>query len=64
MIAGEPKVTETGRYNVTETCTLLGIHRNTLRRYTEQGHIKCGMRRTGRKFYPGREILKFWRATL
>lgn len=61
----EPKVAETGRYSVTETAAALGIHRNSLRNYTEQGHIKCGYRRqTGRKFYLGSDILKFWRAQL
>lgn len=65
MTAEEPKVTETGRYNVTETCAILGVHRNTLRRYTELGQIKVGFRRTSaRKFYTGKDILKFWRATL
>ena len=61
----EPNVTPTGRYSVTETCRALGIHRNTLQRYTQEGKIKCGFRRnTLRKFYAGVEILKFWRATL
>lgn len=61
----EPKVSDTGRYSVTETCEALGIHRNSLRKYTELGLIKCGFRRqSARKFYAGREILRFWRAQL
>lgn len=65
ITATEPDVSETGRYSVTETCRKLGIHRNTLRKYTSLGLIRCGMRRqTERKFYSGREILKFWRGTL
>lgn len=65
MKAEEPKVAPTGRYSIPETCEALGIHRNTLRRYTEEGRIKCGFRRTtGKKFYPGTEILKFWKATI
>lgn len=61
----EPNVNELGRYSVMETCAALGIHRNSLRKYTEQGLIKCGFRRlSARKFYSGREILKFWRAQL
>lgn len=61
----EPNVNELGRYSVMETCAALGIHRNSLRRYTEQGLIKCGFRKlSARKFYSGREILKFWRAQL
>lgn len=41
----------------------MGIHRNTLKKYTDAGAIKCGFRReSGRKFYAGSEILRFWRA--
>lgn len=65
ITAIEPKVVEAGRYSIAETCLALGIHRNSLRRYTDQGLIKCGFRKqTARKFYAGREILKFWRAQL
>ncbi len=65
VTAIEPKVTPTGRYSVKETCELLGIHRNTLRRYTEEGHIKCSFRReTARKIYLGREISRFWNSQL
>lgn len=59
----EPQVSDTGRYSVTETCSVLGIHRNSLRKYTDMGLIKCGFRKlTARKFYAGREILRFWRS--
>jgi predicted site-specific integrase-resolvase len=65
ITAEEPNVTATGRYSVKETSAVLGIHRNSLRKYTEQGLIKCGFRRqTARKFYLGSEIMKFWRAQL
>lgn len=61
----EPQVSLTGRYSVKQTCEALGIHRNTLRRYTDEGYIKCGFRReTARKFYPGQEILRFWKSQL
>lgn len=65
ITAIEPKVEAAGRYSVAQASKALGIHRNTLRNYTEQGLIKCGFRRqTARKFYLGSEILKFWRAQL
>lgn len=61
----EPRVAATGRYSSGETSRLLGIHRNTLRRYTDTGAIKCGFRReSGRRFYAGSEILRFWGAQL
>lgn len=65
ITATEPNVQENGRYSVTETCNILGIHRNSLLKYTNECKIKCGVRKTtNRKFYAGREILKFWRAQL
>lgn len=61
----EPNVNESGRYSVTQASQALGIHRNTLRGYTDAGLIKCGFRReSGRKFYEGREIIRFWKARL
>ena len=65
MTPHEPRVAATDRYTITQAAELLGIHRNTLGRYSMQGLIKCGFRRpTGRKFFTGREILRFWNAQL
>ena len=62
MVNEEPKVADFGRYSIAETSKLLGIHRNTLLRWTKAG---IGVRRgTMRKFYLGREIKRFWRAEL
>lgn len=62
MTTNEPNIPETGKYNVTETCALLGIHRNTLERYRKALKIRCGIRMTtGRKYYTGREIKRLWR---
>lgn len=59
----EPKVTLTGMYNVMQAAQALGIHRNTLSKYTECGFIKCHFRRnTKQKFYLGADIMRFWRA--
>ncbi len=61
MVSEMPVVTPDGRYSVTETCKLLGIHKNSLRKYTQTGRIKVGTRMaTAKKFYLGSEILKFW----
>ncbi|MBR6499136.1 MAG: helix-turn-helix domain-containing protein [Clostridia bacterium] len=60
-----PTVDSTRRYSIGETCALLGIHRNTLRRYTHDGKIKAGMHKTTyRTFYTGLSILKFWNSTI
>ena len=63
ITSNEPSVNATGRYSVTQTCEHLGVHRNSLRNYTNAGLIKCGFRKGSyRKFYEGKEIIKFWKA--
>ncbi len=65
MIATEPKIVPTGRYSIKEACEKLEISRRSLDRYTKDGRLKFGIRRaTGKKFYLGRELLKFWIAQL
>lgn len=61
MVTEQPTVQPNSRYTVTKTCKLLGIHRNSLRKYTQTGRIKAGVRKsTARKFYLGSEIINFW----
>lgn len=63
MITAEPpQVTLSGKYSIGEAANKLGIHRGTLLKHTEAGLIKCGWRRTGRKFYTGTEIMRYWKA--
>lgn len=65
MVSLEPHVNMSARYSIDETCKLLGVHRHTLRIYTNDGKIRCGIRRgTARKFYLGSEIIRFWRAQI
>lgn len=61
IVPSEPNVSLNGRYTVSETCRILGIHRNTLRKYTQSGAIRCGVRRVdSRKYYLGSEIKRLW----
>jgi hypothetical protein len=61
----EPDCKPTSRYSANEAAALLGIHRNSLRKYTDEGKIKCGFHKaTLRKFYTGTAILAFWRQTM
>ncbi len=67
MVNEEPQVSPTARYSIGEAAQILGVHRNTLRRYTNAGPtgITCNFRKSnGRRFYTGLDIVKFWRATL
>jgi len=62
MVETEPRVALNGKYGIGKAASILGIHRNTLRSYTKDGKIKCGLHRNNdRIFYFGHEILKFWR---
>ena len=65
LTSTRPKIeSENNRYNVTATSKLLGIYRTTLQKFTEMGLIKVGFLPSGRKFYEGKEILRFWDAQL
>ena len=70
MTLSEPIIADTARLNASQTARLLEMSRDTLRKYTDGGLIKCGYRRlvsktaTPRRFYMGHEIKRFWRATV
>lgn len=65
MTNEEPKVADAGRYTITETCKVLGIHRNTLRRWVQAGKMKVKFRRIdNRKVIEGAEIKRAWRVAL
>lgn len=50
------------RYTIEETAKMLGIHRNTLRGYTESHYIRPVQHFVGaRVYYMGAEINAFWK---
>lgn len=65
MIATEPRVAESARYSLNEASEILGVHRCTIIKWAKEGKIRYGIRRSNsRKFYLGRELLRFWKAQL
>ena len=61
VTALRPVVESDARYTVTQTCSILGIHRNSLRKYTDSGLINCIFNSIcARKLYLGSEIMRFW----
>lgn len=57
----KPKLNLTARYTAVETCRLLGICRETLRRHTRRGNIVVHYRKANmRPFYIGSDIMAFW----
>lgn len=63
MTRNEPNIADTARLGICDAAKVLGVHRTTLARWTEQGLVKCGIRRTnGRIFYTGRALISLWRS--
>lgn len=58
-------VKDFSHYSINETCKILNIHRNTLRKYTDLQFIKVEFSKcNGKKFYFGKEIKKFFNAKM
>lgn len=65
VISTRPAVESDARYTVTQTCLILGIHRNSLRKYTDAGLINCIFNGIcARKLYLGSEIVRFWQTQM
>ena len=60
MTFERPDVNPEQRYSVKETCYHLGICRDSLRKYTNSGHIEQHNHFTGAIFYYGKDILGFF----
>ena len=63
ITANMPEIKATDQLSIGEAAAVLGVHRNTMRRYTEQGLIKCRFRRvTKRRFFLGADIRRCWKS--
>lgn len=60
MTCNRPKVAPEGRYTVKETAFHLGICRDSLTKYTNEGRIHRYTHQSGRYFYLGKDILAFF----
>ena len=65
MLTGEIHLDLDRRYSIAETCKILQCDRKTLRKYTRSGDIKMGLHKpSGKMFYEGYEIDKFFNSTI
>ncbi len=65
MTTTEPNVKLNDRYSTAQVAELLGVDASTVRRHTRAGYLKCGYwRHNGRRFYTGREILRYYCAQM
>lgn len=62
MITTRPDIVPGGRYSQADAARALGVHRNTIRRWTYDGVLKMRMRRapSTRPFYLGSDLLALW----
>lgn len=65
MTIDPPKVTPDQRYSIVQACKVLQISRATLFRASRLGAKQGGIdykvsKRNGKKYYLGREILRYW----
>ena len=62
MVATEPNVNPEARYTIGQAMELLGMSRNTVKKYTDSGQLRHVVHKaTGKKLYLGRAISMFWR---
>ena len=63
MAVDRQKIVARNEYRIQEVCSILGIERHTLLRYTTQNRIKCCFRQVSEhkciKFYRGADIIAF-----
>lgn len=65
MTPTEPNIPDTVKLPISQAAEVLNVHRVTLRRYINQGLMKVGQHRYNKRtFITGRELKRFWQATL
>ncbi|MCM1490724.1 MAG: helix-turn-helix domain-containing protein [Muribaculum sp.] len=55
-----PEIKRSSRYTVGQAAKVLGVHRNTLCGYCNQGLIKFTFRVGKKKLIMGHELIRFW----
>lgn len=61
MTAVPPKVETGARYNTGQACKILGVSRNTLRKYVKNGSLRPKVdKSTFRNVFEARELTRFW----
>ena len=62
MTIVEPKIPDQARVPIGKAADILGISRETLRRHTNNGRVRCRFNEaTKRRYYMGRELKRYWR---
>lgn len=62
MVSEQPVVNPDSRYTIGQTMQLLGMSRNTVKKYTDSGQLRHVVHKaTGKKMYYGHAIVLFWK---
>lgn len=64
MLTGKPQIDPERRYTVKETAALLGMCRKILAKYTKSLDIHMEVHTTGKIYYKGSEIQRFYNCTI
>lgn len=65
MVTELPKFADDAQFNVTQAARVLGVDRKTILRKVNSLQLKAKFRRdTGRKFFTGYELKRFFRSHL
>ena len=63
MIATEPHVSLTAKYELREAAKILQVSTSTITKWTARGKLRAGVKRVnGRRFWTGYELLRAWRS--
>lgn len=62
MVREQPVVNPDSRYTIGDAIRLLGMSRNTIKKYTDSGQLRHVVHKaTGKRLYTGQAIVLFWR---
>lgn len=56
----KPDLRGTDLYSATQAAAVLGIHRNTLLKWANDGLVSFKESRNGRRYYRGLELMRLW----
>lgn len=61
MIKERPSISPNARLSLVEVCSLLGVSRETVRKWRNTGILPFRVRMVNnKKYYEGRDVLRLW----
>lgn len=61
MVNSKPDLGDNSFFELREAAAVLGVSKSTIQRWTNEGLLKCSIRKTNRrKVWSGQELVKAW----